>query len=428
MMKIDDFVQQHGLHGSLDDFYRCLDSFRQEIAAGLSGQPSSLKMLPAYIDADAEHDFSHPVIALDAGGTTLRCAQVVLDAEAKPAIHKRELLPLPGTMGELGIEQFYDQLAAAVAGVGAADSRIGVAFSFPCAIQPDREGRILSFVKEVQVRGAENSLIGQGLTAALQRAGEPCPQRVTVLNDTTAVLLAAKAYSRAQCSSYIGFVLGSGMNACYIEQNSNISKDLGLRRQPGTCIVNLEAAGFNKMPRSAIDLEFDASTANPGQQTLEKLVSGAYLAPLLRLYIIRAAEAGCFSPEVCTRVAVLDKLQPIHITTFGSGTTPLDEFVCNYALDRAALCVLLDAFLERAAMLISALLSSLLLQSGAGHDSLHPVCISCDGSTFALCSPLREKVLRKMRDFAADELDLHARFVELDDATLVGAALAASLY
>lgn len=76
------------------------------------------------------------------------------------------------------------------------------------------------------------------------------------------------AYENHDC--YVGLILGTGSNACYVEPRY------------GNEIVNIEWGGFDKMPRSKVDIDLDKITANPGRQFMEKQISGMYLGEITR--------------------------------------------------------------------------------------------------------------------------------------------------
>ena len=426
-MQMTEFILQHRLCGDDEALATCMRTMEDELAAGLAGRPSSLKMLPSYLQVAAQPvQSSAPVLAVDIGGSNLRWALAQSDAAGAWHLEQVQRCPLPGSDRQIDISAFYQGLASAIAPVVAQVERIGLAFSFPCEILPDHEGRILSFSKELHITNTSGSLLAAGLRAALNDIGYPCRQRITVLNDAVAVLLAAWSQSEQAYASYIGFVLGTGLNASYLEDNSQIHKDRSVCGRPGRTIINTEAAGFNQLPLSSIDRAFDAVSSQPGTQQLEKLLSGAYLGPLLHCYVVAAAQAGCFSPQLCTRLSVLDALYTKHITQFSYGAGPLAQLAAVSSKDGQALELLVDAFLERSAMLAAALLTALIKRSCPQWREAvaAPCCISANGSTFAHCLPLQEKIKHKLHGFATAQLGFPAVWLHLPEATLLGAAVA----
>ena len=60
-------------------------------------------------------------------------------------------------------------------------------------------------------------------------------------------------------------------------------------------IVNTEAGNFSRLPLIYYDKVLDSQTENPGQQLMEKMVSGKYLGELLRVTLKDMAERGAWS-------------------------------------------------------------------------------------------------------------------------------------
>ncbi len=92
--------------------------------------------------------------------------------------------------------------------------------------------------------------------------------------------------------------------------------------------------------------------------------------------------------------------------------------------DRAAAWYVLDGLIERAAKLVAVLLSAAVLKTGKGEDPCVPVCIMAEGTTFYELKGLKEGVERYLKSFLQEK---HGRYIELarvEDATLIGAAIA----
>ena len=122
-------------------------------------------------------------------------------------------------------------------------------------------------------------MIGENLGLALVRLGIAQPKQIVLLNDTVATLLAGRAEaSGRRFDSYIGFILGTGTNTAYVEQNNNINKAKDLDADKSQ-IINVESGGFGKAPRGKIDKAFDAASVSPGVNIFEKMISGAYIGP-----------------------------------------------------------------------------------------------------------------------------------------------------
>jgi hexokinase len=92
--------------------------------------------------------------------------------------------------------------------------------------------------------------------------------------------------------------------------------------------------------------------------------------------------------------------------------------------DSAAVWYVLDGLIERAAKLVAALLSSVVLKTGKGENPCMPVCITAEGTTFYELKSLKEGVDRYLRSFLQEEHGRFIEFVSVENATLIGAAIA----
>jgi hexokinase len=384
-MNMQEFIKKHGLTLTMEQLEKGTADFIAEMDRGLAGA-GSLKMLPAYIDPSIHPDFSQKAIVIDAGGTNLRIALVSLADPAHPAIEYFENYPMLGTQGTLTAEEFFSQLADKVAPIADKANKIGFCFSFPAQITPNRDAKILQFTKEVTVTGAEGLLVGEELLKALKAKGEPHQMTVSVINDTVAALLGGLVGTGGRIfDDYAGLILGTGTNTCYVEQNSRVTKDADLAATAGKTLINLESGGYIGAPRGDIDVAFDNTTEVPGDQMFEKMISGGYQGGLFLAYLKAAAKEGCFSPAMAAKVEAItwtSGKEMDQFVDFPYGDNPLAKLVGDSEEDRGNLYLLIDAFYERIAMLMTMNIAALLIRMDAGKQPWKPVCISAEGTTF----------------------------------------------
>ena len=95
-MTAQEFLKNHGVDLDAFDNADLLAAFDQEMAAGLSGANSSLKMIPAFLNLPSSLPVSRKVAVLDAGGTNLRAARVCFDAAGKATIEAIVKSKMPG--------------------------------------------------------------------------------------------------------------------------------------------------------------------------------------------------------------------------------------------------------------------------------------------------------------------------------------------
>jgi hexokinase len=426
---IDTFLTRTRMnHRGVDRRKFCAD-FLREMERGLAGAPSSLGMIPTYIETEGALPAGRKVIALDAGGTNLRVALVSFDAAGSPVIENLSRHRMPGSDGEIGRDEFFTQLAGFVAPLAQKADRIGFCFSYPAEMGPDKDGRLVFFSKEVKARGVEGQLIGANLSKAMADGGARRPARVILLNDTVATLLAGRnSMPGRRFDGYVGFVCGTGLNAAYVEANTNIGKKPELDPS-GSQIINTELGGFDRGPSGAVDEEFNAATENPGRYKNEKMISGAYLGGLCLASVRRACRDGVLSLETAE---ALRSVEPFSTRDLGdfllhpAGVNPAAAAITRLPEREAqGVYLIMDSIVERAALLVALSLCAVLLKTGRGSDPRFPVCITVDGTTFWQLKDFRTRVECHMRTFLAGSNERAYQIAAAGDAPLVGAAIAA---
>jgi hexokinase len=219
-------------------------------------------------------------------------------------------------------------------------------------------------------------------------------------------------------------VCGTGLNTAYVESNAAIPKVPGLP-PAGAQAVNLEAGAFSRAPAGVVDDEFDAGTESPGAYRCEKMVSGAYFGGLCLAVLRAAGRAGCLSPQAARALDGVAALSTKQVNDFllfpDAGGNPLDVLA---PVDAGLAGLLLDRLVERSAILSAVNLSAVLLKSGRGTDPRSPVRITADGTTFWQLKDYRLRVEARMRAFLQGENERHYEIASVDDAPLLGAAIA----
>jgi hexokinase len=362
---------------------------------------------------------------MDAGGTHLRVALVEFDAEGEARISAFERHRMPGLDGEIPADVFFEILAGHVKKLAPRAARVGLSFSYPAEILPSRDGKILGLSKELRVAGVVGQLVGQRINAALRAAGSQGDLRFVVLNDTVGALLAGRAaHGFHRFSRYVGFVLGTGLNCAYVESNEHIHKR-GDLPAGGRQIINVESGAYGRMPRGAVDLALDASSAEPGNYLLEKTASGAYLGALCLRTFQAAAEDGLFSSGATECLRSSPRLDTPGLDSFfgGEGGAGLHAALRRggTAADLEMAGALVDLILERAAKLVAVNMGVALLKGVDTGPAQAPACITVDGSTYYRLPTYRERITRWLDRIVEGRLRYEVLSVE--SAALVGAAV-----
>lgn len=426
--RVDEFLHATGMHFDGIDLRGCCDEFVEEMRRGLCGEPSSLLMLPTYLRVGGEVPPDRPIIVMDAGGTNFRVATVTFTREGARIEHFTKS-PMPGTQGRIGREAFYDAIAERLEPVISYSENVGFCFSYPTEIQPNRDGRLVYFNKEVYVDDVDGDLIGAGINEALRKRGLP-EKSFILLNDTAATMLGGVASTMDKTfDSHIGYILGTGTNTCYMESCANIAKSPEAMAMGGYMAVNMESGGYDRLAQGEIDRELDTTTIAPGSQVMEKMISGYYQGSVIFRTVQRAAERGLFSADFTGRLAAMSDFTMYEIDQFcfwPYGGNPLAG-LCAGEDDTLTLYEMIDASFERAARLTAVNLGAILVRTGAGKSPTRPVCVTAEGTTFYKSKLFRPKLDFYVRSFLGDTLGVFCEFNRAENVTLIGTAVAGLL-
>jgi hexokinase len=406
------------------NIHNMVDSFTSEMLKGLESDAGSLRMIPTYIEADNKFKVDLPVLAIDAGGTNFRAALVKVSSSGKLEIKNVLNNKMPGLEGEISKEEFFNTIASYVRPLAEKTDRIGFCFSYPSEILPNKDGRLIYFCKEVQAPGVVGQLIGKNLLDAL---GMP-EKQIVLLNDTVATLLAGKSASIGHdYDSFIGYILGTGTNTCYIENNPNILKNRSLDSSKSQ-IINIESGNFSLAPRTDLDHQFDSATTNPGSHTFEKMISGGYFGPLCLLTLKTAAKEGVFTSDTASGLLALQELSSeevnIFITDPKSGRSTLSSFMKD-TTDTESCLNIVNCILDRAAFLVAGNLAAVVLKTNKGKTKERPILVTVEGSFYYKLNNLRTQIDKYLRAYLSGERERFVEFMEVKQSSLVGAALAA---
>ena len=424
MEKVDLFLKKHGLIAADINIQKVIDVFTSEMFLGLEGKESSLRMIPTYIEADNEFLIDTPVVAIDAGGTKFRAALMKVKNNGEIDLTDMVNRTMPGIEREISREDFFNTIAAYVRPLAEKVNGVGFCFSYPTEILPDNDGILLQFCKEVQAPGVVGQRIGKNLLEALGMTDK----KIVLLNDTVATLLAGKAATAGKdYDSYIGYILGTGTNTCYIEKNSNILKKPDLDPS-GSQIINIESGAFGKAPRTDIDLIFDNTTKDPGRYTFEKMYSGGYLGGLCLTVLKTAANEDVFSPDTNRKIQSLLQLSAEEVNDYISfavtGRGLLNTCVQNKA-DEDNCMKIIDSLIDRASKLVAANLAAVILKTNRGKSPDRPILLTIEGSVFYKLHNLKSRFEKYFSKYLSGDRQRFYDFTEVPQSSLIGAALAA---
>ncbi len=434
---VNAFMGRHNfaMHGP--DVNAAVATMLFDMEEGLVRDPSSplgtgpsLDMIPTWAAPPESSPKNKSVIVIDAGGTNFRSCLVTFDAVGIPTISDMQKTAMPATDREYGKKEFFETIASFLDHLKDKASRIGFCFSYAMTITPEGDGKVIQFSKEIKAKEVIGSLVGESLSAALVARGWKKPEKIVLLNDTTAALLAgaSTATNGKAYDSYVGFILGTGMNAAYIESGKIAKIPEGIKA-PSSQIVVCESGKCNKIPKSDFDVTLDKSTNSPGLYAYEKMCSGAYLGPLATLVLAKLAEEKIVSGTVS---AAIEKLGPVELRDmdqflygpYRTDTKIGSTLVGGSEADREIIFRVLDAIIERSARLAAANLSAAVIKSGKGHNPVKPVSLLCEGTTFIRTHYLRDRVVGYLNVALTEERGISYEIVTMDNAVTIGSAIA----
>lgn len=403
-------------------------AFQADVAAALAGDAGARALLPAYVANPGGGERGY-CLALDMGGTNARALLVELLGGGTWRVRRQVACRLrdasrgydyiaPATT-PAALFDFLARLVGEVAPAGGTRLPLGFTFSYPCRQSGPAQAVLLQWNKEIEVPGVVGRDVGALLQAALDRAGVAARLRV-IVNDTVATQLAG-AYAAQDCRA--GVIIGTGFNACYLEERSF---------PPPGRIINLEAGDFAGVAANRYDWQLDAASANPGGQRLEKMVAGRYVGELVRLAAADLARQGLIRHAAAWR-------QPYAITAADVGRILADTapdlpgtaallrrwgMADSTAAERAALRRLGALVAGRSARLVAAVLCGLVRCSDPALARRHVLAV--DGALYRHLpgyAPRLSLLLRRATEESGGSVVLRLT----PDGSGVGAAIAALL-
>ena len=404
-----EFLKKQSLTAECYDLDAEIRRFREEMTRGLKGEKSSLFMIPTFLSPEAGEIADQDLIVLDAGGTNLRVGSVSFSDGVATGVEFQKY-PLPGTERELECDAFFDAVAEKLAPYLDRSEKIGFCFSYVAHCMENKDAKLEAFCKEVKVKGAEGVEICRALKAAIARRGVKTQYSAVQLNDTVATLLGGMAATeREKYDGYIGFILGTGTNGCYVENTAAVEKYKGSAYTAPTMIVNMESGCYAGFAKGEIDRAVDAASAIPGDHQAEKLISGAYM--------------GVIMAEALRRAGLMtDGRREIPMPDVNAFLAGEKSILDRLVSDKAKARQIVEGIYSRTARLMAVVYGAIALHTGRGTEK--PMAIVLEGSTYQK-SPLLQQYLAKELAVLRKNYSIGFEVVSAENATLTGSAYAA---
>ncbi|XP_035385605.1 hexokinase-2 [Electrophorus electricus] len=299
VQKVDKFL--YHLRLSEENLMDVSMRFRREMDKGLgrdTNPTAAVKMLPTYVRSTPDGTESGDFLALDLGGTNFRVLLVKVSANGKQTVEiENQIYVIPETLMRGSGSELFDHIAECLANfldkLNIKDKKLplGFTFSFPCQQTKLDESFLVTWTKGFRASGVEGKDVVGLLRKAIRKRGDFDIDIVAVINDTVGTMMTC-GYDDHHCE--IGLIVGTGTNACYMEEMRNLELVEG---DEGRMCVNMEWGAFGDDGalddlRTDFDREIDAGSLNPGKQLFEKMISGMYMGELVRIILVKMTKEG----------------------------------------------------------------------------------------------------------------------------------------
>ncbi|XP_061904833.1 hexokinase-2-like [Entelurus aequoreus] len=293
--KVKTYLNQFTL--SLEVLQKVSARLERELKRGLGKRnhhKASVQMLPTFVTATPDGTEKGDFLALDLGGTNFRVLHVrVVEEEQKMLKMDSQICAIPKEMMLGSGKQLFDHIAACLGEFLASKNLkgrhlpLGFTFSFPCDQKNIDKCILIRWTKGFQCPGVVGEdVVGLLKEAIHRRKDDEDIGSIAMVNDTVGTMMSC-GYKDQSCE--IGMIIGTGTNACYMEETKNVKR---IESSDGRMCINTEWGGFGdngslKDIQTEFDVIVDKTSINPGIHTFEKMISGMYLGEIVRLLLVK---------------------------------------------------------------------------------------------------------------------------------------------
>uniref|UniRef100_A0A8C0NUW4 Hexokinase-2 n=1 Tax=Canis lupus familiaris TaxID=9615 RepID=A0A8C0NUW4_CANLF len=434
-------VDQYLYHMRLSDenLLEISKRFRKEMEKGLGATThptASVKMLPTFVRSTPDGTEHGEFLALDLGGTNFRVLRVrVTDNGLQKVEMENQIYAIPEDLMRGSGTQLFDHIAECLANfmdkLQIKDKKLplGFTFSFPCVQTKLDESFLVSWTKGFKSSGVEGKDVVTLIRKAIQRRGDFDIDIVAVVNDTVGTMMTC-GYDDQNCE--IGLIVGTGSNACYMEEMRHIDMVEG---DEGRMCINMEWGAFGDDGilddfRTEFDQEIDMGSLNPGKQLFEKMISGMYMGELVRLILVKMAKeellfGGKLSPGLLA-TGQFETKDVSDIEGEKDGIRKAREVLVRLGIDPTQEdCVATHRVCQivstRSASLCAATLAAVLrrIKENKGEERLRST-IGVDGSVYKKHPHFAKRLHKTVRRLVPD---CDVRFLRSEDGSGKGAAM-----
>uniref|UniRef100_A0A671YKA6 Hexokinase-2 n=1 Tax=Sparus aurata TaxID=8175 RepID=A0A671YKA6_SPAAU len=417
-----------------------MQQFRRELAKGLgrdTNPTAALKMLPTFVRSIPDGSEKGDFIALDLGGSNFRILRVKVSHEKKQTVQmESQIYDTPEDIIHGSGTRLFDHVAECLGDFmekqNIKDKKlpVGFTFSFPCQQTKLDEGFLITWTKRFKAGGVEGMDVVKLLNKAIKKRGVSLFLLLhVVVNDTVGTMMTC-GFDDQRCE--VGIIIGTGTNACYMEELRNIDLVEG---DEGRMCVNTEWGAFGddgrlEDIRTEFDREIDRGSINPGKQLFEKMVSGMYMGELVRLILVKMAREGLvFEGRITPELLTKGKFETKHISAIEKskeGLSKAREILTRLGVEPSTddciavqhVCTVVSF---RSANLIAAALAGILmrLKENKGVARLRTT-VGIDGSLYKMHPQYARRLHKAVRRLVPDT---DVRFLLSESGSGKGAAM-----
>ncbi|KAK2540681.1 Hk3 [Columba livia] len=425
---------------SRDDLKRVQGLMRQEMDLGLGRETNptaSVRMLPTYVRNTPDGGEQGKFLALDLGGTNFRVLMVEVGADGIRMASEIYVIPTAVTQGTG--EALFNHIVECIMDfqvkqdLGDQVLPLGFTFSFPCQQLGLDKAVLLTWTKGFSASDCVGKDVVQLLREAAQRKQHLGLKVVAVVNDTVGTMMSC-GYDDPKCE--IGLIVGTGTNACYMEEMHNVGTVEG---EQGRMCINMEWGAFGDNGClddifTDFDLVVDKKTINPGKQRFEKLISGMYLGEIVRHILLALVDKRLlFRGKPCPKLQTNNIFPTKFLSTIeidGLGLRKVQAILEDLELqatfeDSTLVREVCQTVSKRAAQLCAAGLAAVVekMRQNQGLDQL-VVTVGVDGTLYKLHPCFSQHVQQTLKDLAPKCI---VTFRQSEDGSGKGAALVAAV-
>ncbi|VVB15733.1 unnamed protein product [Arabis nemorensis] len=427
------------------------DAIAADMRAGLAVEGGGdLKMILTYVDTLPSGKEEGLFYALDLGGTNFRVHSMQLGGmEERVIATNSEEISIPQELKIGTSEELFGFIASKLANFVANENipgrfqleqgtkrEIGFAFSFPVNQTSIDSGTVIKWNKGFAVSGMEGKNVVACLNEAMEAHG--LDMRVSALvNDTVGTLAGARYWDE---DVMVGVIIGTGTNACYVDQKDAIPKIQSISSS-GTTIINTEWAGFSKiLPQTIFDQEMDEASVDRGEHLYMKMISGMYLGEIGRRVLLQMSETShLFGQSVPVKLSTPFALRTMDLCRMQEDKTDDREMVGSILKEvleveanleaRKRVAEVCDTVVKRGGRLAGAGIVAILEKIEKDTKRLSSgkrTVVAIDGGVYENHPLFRQYMQDAVVDLLGDKFASHIEFKHTKDVSGIGAALLAA--